>query len=194
MKTPLAVYQWVLQNEGKRNYDSKRTAIVGESAGGGMAAAVCLMAKEKGMQLPLHQVLVYPISDMTDMDSPSYRENAEAKPLNKAMMAWFGKHTLAKPEDAKNPMLSPALAGDALKGLPPATIINAQIDPLRTDGDKLTKALTKAGVKVNHKTYDGVTREFFGMAAVLDKAKEAQQLAAAALKEVLSNKATATQP
>lgn len=186
-----AIYQWVLQNEGKRNYDSKRTAIVGESAGGGMAAAVCLMAKEKGMQLPLHQVLVYPISDMTDMDSPSYRENAEAKPLNKAMMAWFGQHTLAKPEDAKNPLLSVALAGAALKGLPPATIINAQIDPLRTDGDKLTKALTEAGVKVNHKTYEGVTHEFFGMAAVVDKAKDAQQLAAADLKAALSRPATA---
>ena len=188
------VYQWVLQNEGKRNYDSKRTAIVGESAGGGMAVAVCLMAKAKGMQLPLHQVLVYPISDMTDMDSPSYRENANAKPLNKGMMAWFGQHTLGKPEDAQNPLLSPALAGDALKGLPTATIINAQIDPLCSDGNKLANALTAAGVKVNHKIYDGVTHEFFGMAAVVDKAKEAQQLAATDLKAALSSTATTANP
>ena len=181
------VYQWVLQNEGKRNYDSKHTAIVGESAGGGMAAAVCLMAKGKGMQLPLHQVLVYPIADMTDMDSASYLENAEATPLNKATMAWFSKHTLANPDDAKNPLLSPALAGDALKGLPPATIINAQIDPLRTDGDKLAKALTDAGVKVNHKIYDGVTHEFFGMVAVVNKAKEALGVAAADLKAAFGN-------
>ncbi|MDP9292669.1 MAG: alpha/beta hydrolase [Verrucomicrobiota bacterium] len=180
------VYQWVLKNDDKRKYDSKRIAIVGESAGGNMAAAVCLMAKEKGVQLPLVQVLVYPIADMTDMDSPSYRENAEAKPLNKAMMQWFGKHTLAKPEDAKNPLLSLALAGDALKGLPPATIINAQIDPLASDGDKLTKALTAAGVKVNHKMYDGVTHEFFGMGAVVDKAKDAEQFAAADLKAAFS--------
>jgi len=181
------VYQWVLQNEGKRNYDSKHTAIVGESAGGGMAAAVCLMAKGKGMQLPLHQVLVYPIADMTDTNSASYLENAEATPLNKATMAWFSKHTLANPDDAKNPLLSPALAGDALKGLPPATIINAQIDPLRTDGDKLAKALTDAGVKVNHKIYDGVTHEFFGMVAVVNKAKEALGVAAADLKAAFGN-------
>ncbi len=181
-----SVYQAVLKNDWKRNYDPKRIAVVGESAGGNMAIGVCMMAKKQGVALPLHQVLVYPVSDVTDMDSPSYLENAEAKPLNKAMMEWFGKHTLATPEDAMNPLLSPALDGDALKGLPPATIITAQIDPLRSDGDKLGKALTGAGVKVKHKNYDGVTHEFFGMAAVVDEAKEAQQFAAADLKKALS--------
>ncbi len=179
------VYQALVKNEWKRNYDSKRIAVVGESAGGNMAAAVCLMAKERGIMLPLYQVLVYPVADLTDLDSPSYRENAAAKPLNKAMIEWFGKHTLANPGDAKNPLLSLVLAGDALKALPPATIINAQIDPLKSDGDKLAKALTEAGVKVNHKIYDGVVHEFFGMGAVVDKAKDAQQLAAADLKAAL---------
>ncbi|MDB6175337.1 MAG: Alpha/beta hydrolase [Chthoniobacteraceae bacterium] len=177
-----AVYQAVLKNGWKRNYDSKQIAIVGESAGGNMAAAVCLMAKERGVEMPLAQILVYPVADVTDMDTPSYKENAEAKPLNKPMMEWFGKHTVANPEDKKNPYLSPALAGNALKGLPPATIINAQIDPLKSDGDKLAKAFTDAGVKVNHKIYNGVTHEFFGMSAVVDKAKEAQEFAATDLK------------
>ena len=176
------VYQWVLKNEDKRKYDAKKIAVVGESAGGNMAAALCLMAKEKGMQLPLHQVLVYPVADVTGMESPSYLENAEAKPLNKAMMAWFGKHTLASPDDAKNPRLSLLLAGDELKGLPPATIILAQIDPLRSEGEALGKALQDAGVKVNLKSYNGVTHEFFNMAGVLDKAKEAQGVAASDLK------------
>jgi acetyl esterase len=183
-----AVYQAVLKNDWKKDYDAKRIAIAGESAGGNMAGAVCVMAKERGVPLPLYQVLVYPVADLTDMDSPSYRENSEAKPLNKAMMAWFGKQTLANPDDAKSPLLSLALAGEKLKGLPPATIINAQIDPLRSDGDKLAKALTEAGVQVNHKTYDGVTHEFFGMGAVVDKAKEAQEVAATDLKAALSSK------
>ena len=115
------------------------------------------------------------------MDTPSDQENAEAKPLNKAMMAWFGKHTLARQEDAKNPHLSLLLAGDALKAMPPTTIILAQIDPLRSEGEKLAEMLQQAGIKVNLKTYDGVTHEFFGMAGVVDKAKEAQAVVAADL-------------
>jgi acetyl esterase len=67
---------------------------------------------------------------------------------------------------------------DELKGLPPATIITAQIDPLRSEGEKLAKLLTQAGVRVNYKNYEGVTHEFFGMGAVVDKAKEAGQLVA----------------
>ncbi len=131
----------------------------------------------------MHQVLIYPVTDLTDMDSQSYKENSEAKPLNYAMMEWFAKQTVASPEDKKNPLLSPALAGEALKGLPPATIINAQIDPLYSDGEKLTKALQAAGVKVNHIVFGGVTHEFFGMGAVVDKAREAVAGAAADLQE-----------
>ncbi|MDB6153628.1 MAG: alpha/beta hydrolase [Chthoniobacteraceae bacterium] len=179
-------YQWLFDNAGRWKGDSKRIAVVGESAGGNLAAAVGLMAKDKGMQLPVHVVLIYPVTDLTDFDTPSYKENAQAKPLSKAMMEWFAKQTLAKPEDAKNPGLSIALAGDALKGLPPTTIINAQIDPLRSDGDKLAKALTDAGVKVDHRTYEGVTHEFFGMGAVVDKAKEAVDFAATNLKTAFS--------
>ena len=176
------VYKWVVQNEEKRNYDSKRIAIVGESAGGNMAAAVSMMAQEKGVLMPIYQVLVYPVADVSKMDTPSYQENAEAKPLNKAMMAWFAKHTLAKPEDAENPLLSLLLAGDRLKAMPPTTIILAQIDPLRSEGEKLAELLEQAGVKVNLKTYEGVTHEFFGMGAVVDKAKEAEQVAATGIK------------
>ena len=169
------------------NYDAKKIAVVGESAGGNMAAAVSMMAKEQGMQMPVYQVLVYPVSDVSKMDTPSYQENAEAKPLNKAMMVWFGKHTLTKPEDAHNPHLSLLLAGDALKSMPPTTIILAQIDPLRSEGEKLAALLQQAGVKVNLISYDGVTHEFFGMAAVVDKAKDAQQVVAADLKTAFGN-------
>jgi acetyl esterase len=104
-------YQWLLENAAKIKGDPKRIAVVGESAGGNMATAVCMMAKEKGLPLPVYQALIYPVADATNLDSPSYKENANAKPLNKAAMAWFFKHTLAKPEDARNPRLSLVLAG-----------------------------------------------------------------------------------
>lgn len=72
-----------------------------------------------------------------------------------------------------------------LKGLPPVTLISATIDPLRSDADMLKASLEKAGVKVMHTIYEGVTHEFFGMAAVVPKAKDAQKLAGTQLKESL---------
>ena len=69
-----------------------------------------------------------------------------------------------------------------LKGLPPTTIINAELDPLRTEGEILAKKLKEAGVQVAQKTYAGVTHEFFGMTPVLQEAHEAQEMAAAGLR------------
>ena len=181
-----AIYQWVMKNEEKRNYDAKRLAVVGESAGGNMAAAISLMAKARGVTLPIHQVLVYPVTDPGITNSPSYLDNAEAKPLNKAMMEWFVRHTVAKPEDGADPRLSLLHAGDALKAMPPTTIILAQIDPLRSEGEGLAKLLKAAGVKVNEKIYPGVTHEFFGMGAVVDKARDAVAVAATDLRAAFS--------
>lgn len=181
------VYQWVVNNTAKLKIDSKKVAVVGESAGGNMAAAISMMAKEKGFLVPVHQVLVYPVTDMTGGPAPSVAENAMAKPLNKAMLDWFGKHLMKTPDDAKDPHLSLLLAGDALKGMPSTTIILAQIDPLRSGGETLAKLLTEAGVKVNLKIYDGVTHEFFGMGAVVDKAKEAMGVVAMDLKSAFGN-------
>jgi acetyl esterase len=72
-----------------------------------------------------------------------------------------------------------------LKGLPPTTIINTEIDSLASDGEKLVDAMKTAGVKVNHKEYKGVMHEFFGMATIIPEAKEAQALAASDLKDAL---------
>ncbi len=183
-----AAYQWVLKNAAVHKGDVSRVAIVGESAGGNMAAATSLLAAQEGIQMPVHQVLVYPVTDATTMDTPSYKENANAKPLNKAMMEWFSKHTLNTPEDAKNPRLSLVLA-DNLKASPPTTIITAQIDPLRSDGEKFAVALKEAGVAVKLQNYEGVTHEFFGMGAVVDDAKQAVAFAAAELKAAFSQPA-----
>ena len=168
-------YKWVRENAVSFNGDSNRVAVVGESAGGNMAAAISLMARERNVPLPLHQVLVYPVAD-TDSDSPSFQENANAKPLNKAMMGWFAKHEFKNPQDAKDPRIE--LVNASLRGLPSTTIITAQIDPLRSSGERLAEKLQAAGVEVDFKNYDGVAHEFFGMGAVVDEAKDATKLAA----------------
>ena len=178
-----AAYEWVLQNAASLNGDPKRVALVGESAGGNLAAAVSMMAQQKGAMVPLYQVLVYPIAGY-DTKTKSYQQYASAKPLDKPLMEWFFKQYLRSAADGNSPMISLGKAPN-LKNMPPTTIINAQLDPLLTEGETLAKQLKAAGVKVNQKTYPGVTHEFFGMATILPEAKEAQALAAADLKKAL---------
>lgn len=174
-----AAYRWVLANAGSLNGDPSKVAVAGESAGGNLAAAVSLMARDSGVQLPVHQVLVYPIAG-SDLNTPSYQENADAKPLNKPMMQWFFDQYLRTPADGRSPLID--LVHADLAGLPATTVISAQIDPLRSEGKELADRLEDAGVDVVYQNYDGVAHEFFGMGAVVDAARQAQQQAANGLK------------
>ena len=178
-----ATYEWTLKNAASINGDPKRIAVAGESAGGGLAVAAAIMARDKKAQMPLAIVAVYPIAG-TDTMTASYVENANAKPLNRPMMSWFFDKYLNGPRDRADTRVN--LVAADLRGLPPTTIINAQIDPLRSDGETLAQKLTAAGVQVEQKTYLGVTHEFFGMGAVVDSAKAAEQMAADALRKAFS--------
>ncbi|WDF46070.1 alpha/beta hydrolase [Chryseobacterium sp. KACC 21268] len=177
-----AAYEWVIKNAATIKGDPKKIAVVGESAGGNLATNVSIMARDKKIMTPLHQVLIYPIAQ-SDMNTTSYTKYAGAKPLNKPMMEWFTKHYLNNMNEAKDPRIS--LINANLKGLPPTTIITAEIDPLHDDGTMLADKLSAAGVKVNSKNYEGVTHEFYGMAIVVPQAKEAQAYAAEQLKAAL---------
>ena len=179
-----AAYQWVLKNGKSLKGDAARVAVVGESAGGNMALAVAQQARDKKLQMPVGLVLVYPVAGY-DFETPSYKENADAKPLNRDMMKWFFQNYMKGAEDAKSPLLVP-LANADLKGMPPTTVITAQIDPLRSEGQALAEKMKAAGVQVDSKNYDGVTHEFFGMAAVVDEAKQAEQQAADGLKRAFA--------
>jgi len=175
-------YQWVLKNAASFKGDAKRIAVAGESAGGNLAANVSIMARDKKIQMPLHQLLVYPVAN-NDMNSDSYVKNAQANPLNKPMMAWFVKNYLPSPAAAADPRISLVKAN--LKGLPPTTLITDEIDPLQSEGMLLRDKLKDAGVDVSFKNYDGVTHEFFGMAAIVPQAKDAQAYASDNLKKAL---------
>ena len=183
-----AAYHWVLQNAEELGGDPLRVAVAGESAGGNLAVASAILARDNGIQPPAHVLAVYPVAD-GHTDSPSYEENADAKPLNRAMMQWFFGHYLRSPADADHPLIS--LIRADLRGLPPTTIITAEIDPLRSDGERLAKALRDAGVKVDYHTYDGVTHEFFGMGTVVKDAAKALAHAAKGLKRGLAEPALA---
>lgn len=174
-----AAYEWAVKNAASINGDPKKVALAGESAGGGLAVATAIMARDRKAQMPVAVVSVYPIAG-TDTTTASYMEHAMAKPLNRAMMSWFFEKYLNGPQDRSNTRVN--LVGADLKGLPPTTIINAQIDPLRSDGEMLAQRLRAAGVQTQQKTYSGVNHEFFGMAAAVPDAMAANQMAADALK------------
>ena len=175
-----ATYKWVAANAASIKGDPTRMALAGESAGGNLALATAVAVRDAGLTAPKHVLAVYPVGQTGNLDTASYKDSATAKPLNKAMIGWFVDKLLAKPENKMDTRLD--IVNAKLAGLPPVTIINAQIDPLREDGALLEAALKKAGVKVQRRVYNGVTHEFFGMAAVVKKAADAQKLGGQALR------------
>jgi acetyl esterase len=186
-----AAYDWVRKHGQDINGDPSMVAVAGEGAGGNLAGAVSLIARQRNQALPAHQILIYPVTG-SDMDTPSYRKHEQAQPLNKAMMAWFFEKYLNSPADANNPVVALIKAPD-LTGLPPATIITAGIDPLQSDGKHYAARLREAGVPVMYQNFDDVTHEFFGTGAVVEDAKYAAQLIGRELKHAFLTKHHAVQ-
>lgn len=170
----LAAYEYATQNAGQWGGSVRHVALAGESAGGNLALATAIAARDRGLLPPAHVLAVYPVAQ-TSRNTESYLENALALPLNRAMMEWFFDKVTRSEKDLEDPRLS--LIDADLRGLPPVTIVSARIDPLRGDGAKLEEALRDAQVDVERRDFEGVTHEFFGCAAVVAKAQQAQTYA-----------------
>jgi acetyl esterase len=165
--------KWAAESGHSPNIDPNRIAVGGDSAGGNLAAAVALMARDRGGPRLAFQLLIYPATDAAD-DTPSQHEFAQASSdylLSRADMEWFWGHYLA-PGDKTNPVACPARAGN-LANLPPAFVQTAEIDPLRDEGEAYAEALRKAGGKVKMKRYNGVCHGFYSMASMIDIGKQA---------------------
>jgi acetyl esterase len=175
-----AAYKWVRDNAASLNINPAKIAVAGESAGGNMAAAVCILARERGVTLPVHELLVYPVAD-NNLNTTSYMTYANAVPLSKANIQYFTGLYFNAPTDGDNRLISLVDVAD-LKGLPPTTIIAAEIDPLQTEGMSLRDRLTANGVSVDYTLYPGTTHEFFGTYDVVPLAQDAQNHAADRLK------------
>ncbi|HEX8551159.1 MAG TPA: alpha/beta hydrolase [Abditibacteriaceae bacterium] len=175
-----AATQWAMNNIQNHGGDPRRVAVSGESAGGNLATVVCLMARDRRGKMPVHQLLVYPVTTWETSDQPSVVKYAKAKPLDTPMLAWFRGHYLKNPNDINNPYASPLKAN--LRGLPAATVVAAEIDPLQSQGIQYVVKLRSAGVPVEYRLYRNVAHEFFGQGAVVAKAKQAVAFSAARLK------------
>lgn len=151
---------WAVENAATYQGLAAQLVVAGDSAGGNLAAAVALMARDRGTPTITRQLLIYPVTDC-NFETDSYRDNAEGYYLTRAMMQWFWGHYLEHPEQAKDPLASPLRA--SLEGLPPAAVITAGYDPLRDEGMAYARALEAAGVDVELRSFPGMIHGFVTM-------------------------------
>ncbi|RKG85221.1 alpha/beta hydrolase [Corallococcus terminator] len=190
-----AAFQYVQKNAKEFNGDASKVAVAGESAGANLATVVAMRQKQDGGAQPVFQLLVYPFVS-NNVNTPSHQANGQGNYLiGNQDIAWFWGNYLGKDwVQNKDPNALPLKATPAqLRGLPPAMVVTASLDPLKDEGQEYAKNLKAAGVKVDVKNYDGVTHEFFGMAPVLDIAKKAQADAGMALRKAFSEAPRAQQ-
>ena len=149
-----------MENAELLGVDASRVAVGGDSAGGNLAAVLCLRVRDEfGPDIDF-QLLVYPVIDCT-LSHPSIDENAEGYFLTKDTMAWFVGPLPRRRPTPRTRTVSP-LHADSLAGLPPALVITAEFDPLRDEGEAYAAALREAGVAVEAVRYDGQIHGFFG--------------------------------
>src|SRR5690348_15352741 len=155
-----ATAQWIASEGAANQLDPERIAIAGDSVGGGMTAALALMAGERGDVRFIHQSMYYPVTDAA-MDTGSYEQFAEGYFLTAKSMAWFWNAYLPDVGRRSEPFASPLRASDEqVTGLPPAFVIVDEADVLRDEGEAYAARLRAAGVAVTTVRYDGITHDF----------------------------------
>ena len=159
---------WVVENAASISADPQKIVVMGDSAGGNLATAVCLMAPDKGVKAIARQVLLYPVLS-GKLDQPSTDKNADAPVLTKLRMQCFIDYYARDEADISQPYFSPLLAED-LSNLPPALIITAQYDPLHDQAVMYTGRLQKAKVPVKLLDYDHTIHGFVSFATFCKEA------------------------
>ena len=177
------VTRWVYENAEDLNIDKDRISVGGDSAGGNLAAAVCLRAKDEETIPLVSQLLIYPCVD-TDFNRPSFKKNKDDYALTATAMKWFWEQYTNSKSDMLNPYVCPLKYSDH-SGLPQACIILAQHDPLLDEGIEYHKKLTSAKVKSKLIKYSGVMHGFYSQIGILDKSQKAMDASCEYLQSVM---------
>jgi acetyl esterase len=178
--------KWVAEHGAEINVDGNRMAVVGNSVGGNLTAAVSLMAKEKGLELKF-QLLFWPVTNAY-FETESYNKYSESRFLTKNMMIWFWDNYISKPEHRNEIYASPLKASIAqLKGLPPTLVQVAENDVLRDEGESYARKMDEAGVDVTLIRVEGMIHDYglLNPIATVPAVQSALRAAAAELKKAL---------
>jgi acetyl esterase len=177
-----ASLEWVVNNAAELGVDAHNISVGGDSAGGNLAAAVALKARDEKLVSLASQLLVYPCTNM-DFTTDSYTELAEGYGLSTKAMQWFWDQYIQDARHADNPYACPARA-TSFKDLPPTVLIAAQYDPLISDSENYKKLLEKDGVPVVYKQFDGVIHGFFRAPEITSVSQEAIAFVSGELKKL----------
>ncbi len=181
LQDALAAYRWTIANAASFGGDADKIALAGEGAGGMLAADTAIASRGAGLARASGLVLITPAAGI-DLKTNSWLEDKAARPWNDKAVDWAFRLFLPQQSDKNDPRID--IVGKAdVDGLPPTTIVTAEIDPLRSDGERLGGKLKLATVPVAMRDYPGVTHDFFGMGAAVDKAAQAQSFVADQLKK-----------
>jgi acetyl esterase len=176
----VAATRWVRAQAASLALDALRLAVGGDSAGGNLAAVVCLVLREAGEPLPAFQLLIYPATDMRAV-APSHTSNGQGYLLTRDSIAYYRGHYLADTAQWTDWRASPLLAPDH-RGLPPALVLTAGFDPLRDEGLLYANALSAAGVPAQYVCFERQIHGFITMGRLLEEANTAVELCAGALR------------
>ncbi|MEU4542396.1 alpha/beta hydrolase [Nonomuraea dietziae] len=182
------VAQWIAAEGATRGLDATRVAVAGDSVGGNMAAALTLMAKQRGGVALRQQVLFYPVTDAS-FDTGSYQQFAEGYFLRRDGMQWFWDQYTTDEAQRAEVTASPLRATtEELTGLPPALVITAEADVLRDEGEAYANKLREAGVPVTAVRYLGIIHDFVMLNALRETqaAGSAIELAIGTLRQALA--------
>jgi acetyl esterase len=182
-----AAATWVFKNAQSINGDPARIAIGGPSAGGNLSAAVCLMAKDRGGPPIIFQLLVIPSTNLSSLDTESYRLYATGHELTKKDVEKCRALYLRNIDDRYNPYASPLLAKDH-RNLPPALVITGEYDVARDDGESYAERLKQAGVSARFYRFKGMGHFGPYWGAASEKVQAALDEAVSALREAFAEK------
>lgn len=172
---------WAIDRAADLGADGSRVAVMGDSAGGNLAAVVCLMARDRDGPPIRFQLLVYPAVDLVN-SYPSEDENEFAPILGKADL---GVDAIYCPGHQSEPYASPLFGSH--EGLPPAFILTAHHDPLRDQGPAYAEALRRAGVPVHITDYVDAVHGFVSVPGVVPAARQALAESVSALTAALAS-------
>ena len=179
-----AALLWLRDHGASLGLDGSRIAVAGDSAGGNLAAALCLLMRDEAPKLIRHQALIYPVAD-NNFDRASYLEYDDDYGLTRDEMIWFWRHYLAKPQDADHPHVSILRAPD-LGNLPPATVTSAEFDVLRDEGESYAERLRAAGNQVTLRRVAGTCHGYAHLVSTVRQADEHAALLGGILRKALT--------